>query len=463
VNWAEPNYIYQYHLIPPDKYFPLQYGLHNTGQAPFYGTPGADIDVSSAWDINADVMPWINIAIIDTGIDTLHYDLVTQMWHNPIDNDYDGVNEDHNYFVIPGYPDTCWLVDDVCGWDLTMVGFYDCGSNSAGPTDYFHGDGWHATAVAGVAGASAYTEPYEPPEKTPAFSKGMTGVNWNSKLMSLKVSNAYYGPVISAIGLAIQYAADKNADVINMSFGGPRSDYLDSLLNYAHRRGCILVASMGNCVYGCEIPLYPASDTLVIAVGATNWDDNRWYTGPGHGSSYGEHIDVVAPGESVMTDLWMSWAGIYDTCTYKTGTSFSAPFVSGEAALIKGQYKKLYGSGITNIQIRDIIRYSAEDSMYNPVSDTAWDDTLYGYGRINAFRALLSISRGEVNNDHSISVSDVTYLIKYLMQGGPPPLPVSAMGDVDCSGNVSISDAVYLINYIFKGGPKPPFCYKWNY
>jgi subtilisin family serine protease len=165
-----------------------------------------------------------------------------------------------------------------------------------------------------------------------------------------------------------------------------------------------------------------------------------------------------------MTDVWV-WYNqeLHDSCDYESGTSFSAPFVSGEAALIKGQYKQLYGVGTTNIQTRDIIRYSAEDSMYNSVSDTNWDDIYYGYGRINAFRALLSISRGEVNHDHSLSVSDITYLIEYLMQGGPPPLPVSAMGDVNCSGNVSISDVVYLINYLLKGGPKPPFCYKWNY
>jgi len=285
--------------------------------------------------------------------------------------------------------------------------------------------------------------------------------------MSLKVFDEYGFARSTAIGFAVQYAADKGASVINMSLGGPNYSFLiNSSLTYAYERGCVLVASMGNCKYGCDTIQYPAGyDSLVIAVGATDWNDNRWYIDSLNGSSAGRHIDVVAPGVSIMTDLWVWYPpGLHEGYVYFNRTSASAPFVSGEASLIKGQYKKLYPSGvITNTEIRDVIRYSAEDSMYNPVSDTMWDDSLYGYGRINVFRALLAISRGEVNNDHSITVSDITYLINYLTKGGPPPLPVSAMGDVNCSGQVSIADVVYLINYLLKGGPKPPFCYKWNY
>ena len=178
------------------------------------------------------------------------------------------------------------------------------------------------------------------------------------------------------------------------------------------------------------------------------------------------HIDVVAPAESIITDLWMSWwhPPILDSCVYKTGTSFAAPLVSGEVALIKGQYKKLYPSGpITNKQLMDIIRWSAEDSMYYPVSDTTWDDSLYGYGRINVFRGMLAVSRGEVNNDHIITVGDVIYLVNYLFKGGPPPIPVMGIGDVNCNGNVTVSDIVYLVSYLDKGGPKPPLCFRWNY
>jgi thermitase len=297
VNWSEPNYIFRLDYTPPDEYFNLQWGLHNTGQAPFYGTPGADIDASKAWDINDNIMPPMKIAIIDTGIDTLNYDVYTQIWHNPLE-DYDGVNDDGNYILVPQYPeDTCYLVDDVWGWNFDGIAIStSCGDNSPRPTHaYLVGAyyGSHGTSVSGVAGASAYTEkPIQPETDSPNFI-GIVGVNWNSKLMSLKACSDYGSCPATSDGLALQYAADKGTDVINMSFGlDSSSNYLRTCIEYAFRRGCVLVASMGNCYPNCNYIRYPASyDSFVIAVGATNSQDNRRAN-----SSYGEHIDVVAPG-----------------------------------------------------------------------------------------------------------------------------------------------------------------------
>ncbi len=64
--------------------------------------------------------------------------------------------------------------------------------------------------------------------------------------------------------------------------------------------------------------------------------------------------------------------------------------------------------------------------------------------------------RGDTNNNGSISISDIVYLINYLLKGGPPP-HYYITGDVNCDGTVSISDVVYLINYLFKSGPPPCF------
>jgi len=471
VKWAEPNYIAYVDYTPPDDYFHLQWGLHNIGQPPFYGYGGADIDASRAWDINDNVMPQMKIAIIDTGIDSLNWDLYTQIWHNPIDNTIDRVNQDHNYFVIPQYPnDTCYLVDDIWGWNFEDVGLYGyCGNNSPHPyktpiEGYLAG--FHGTAVSGVAGASAFTEKPSQPLAGKIDALGIVGVNWNSKLMSLKGCNDYGSCPATACGFAIQYAADKGADVINMSFGGPYSVFRDSIMiAYAFGRGCVLVAAMGNCGPVCDTVRYPAAcDSFVIAVGATDWFDNRWYYNSHAGSSAGRHIDVVAPGESIFTDTWGIWPTERDSFDYFTGTSLATPFVSGEVALIKGQYKKLFPYWpFTNKQLMDIIRWTAEDSMYYPVSDTTWDDSLHGYGRINAFRGMLAVSRGEVNNDHSITVADVTYLVNYIFKGGPPPIPVRGIGDANCNGNVNVSDVVYLNYYLFQGGPKPPLCFRWNY
>jgi hypothetical protein len=62
--------------------------------------------------------------------------------------------------------------------------------------------------------------------------------------------------------------------------------------------------------------------------------------------------------------------------------------------------------------------------------------------------------RGDPNRDGKKNVSDVIYLINYVVKQGPSPEPVS-LGDVDCNGDVTIADIVYLVNYLFKGGKAP--------
>jgi len=64
-------------------------------------------------------------------------------------------------------------------------------------------------------------------------------------------------------------------------------------------------------------------------------------------------------------------------------------------------------------------------------------------------------TRGDVNSDWKLNVSDIIYLINYLFKGGPPPVGGLMIGDVNCDGKVTVSDVVYLINYLFKGGPPP--------
>jgi hypothetical protein len=61
---------------------------------------------------------------------------------------------------------------------------------------------------------------------------------------------------------------------------------------------------------------------------------------------------------------------------------------------------------------------------------------------------------GDADASTNVDISDAVYLIQYIFQGGPEPIPLLA-GDSDCSNGVDISDAVYLIQYIFQGGPVP--------
>lgn len=62
---------------------------------------------------------------------------------------------------------------------------------------------------------------------------------------------------------------------------------------------------------------------------------------------------------------------------------------------------------------------------------------------------------GDVQMDGKVAVSDIVYLVNYLLRSGPRPLPVEDAGDVDCSGQVTMADIVYLVNYVFKQGPAP--------
>ncbi len=106
-------------------------------------------------------------------------------------------------------------------------------------------------------------------------------------------------------------------------------------------------------------------------------------------------------------------------------------------------------------QIKEIIRHSSEDK-----GDPGWDQ-YYGWGRLNAARALLAVVRGDADNNGLVSISDAVYMITYIFYGGPLPVPNPLTGDTDCSGSLSISDAVFLINYIYAGGPAPGICYNY--
>ncbi|MFH1373516.1 MAG: dockerin type I repeat-containing protein, partial [bacterium] len=65
--------------------------------------------------------------------------------------------------------------------------------------------------------------------------------------------------------------------------------------------------------------------------------------------------------------------------------------------------------------------------------------------------------RGDVDDSGGIDVGDLTYLVAYLFQGGPPP-PCEDEGDVDGTGSIDVGDLTYLVAYLFQGGPTPPPC-----
>ena len=301
------------------------------------------------------------------------------------------------------------------------------------------------------------------------------------------------------------------AFVLSISLDMPGSPHIDSAIVSAYENGTTIFAASGNSGRTCKDPngiglANPARNDLVIAIGASNYNDERChYSQYGTNPAYGQiGIDALAPSRDscttgvgiVTTDQMGIWSGTvledglscFDTtlsadylCDFG-GTSAACPQAAGIAMLIfarrddfrieGGENKPKAMVDIGGIMrptpevIREIIRYSSEDVANNDevpgVEDTAWINEEYGWGRVNAARAMLAISRGDVNNDGIYNILDINYLIAYkYKEDNPAPYPNPLLGDVDCDGSINVLDIVYLITYKYKDGPRPPLCYKY--
>ncbi|HMA91728.1 MAG TPA: S8 family peptidase, partial [Polyangiaceae bacterium] len=285
------------------------------------------IQAPQAWD-TANGSPNVVVAVIDTGIDLTHPDLVNVIWSNPNESS-DGADNDGN-----------GLVDDVHGWNFL--------GNNADLTD----STGHGTHVAGLIGAEKNN------------SVGVAGVASGVKIMPLVVGDT--APA-SAVVSAIYYAATHGANIINMSFGGHETfNGARAAIDYAVARGVLLVASANN--WSSEEYNYPAVYQDVLAVAATDPNDRRASL-----SNYGSWVDIAAPGQAVFSTFPPS------SYMAVSGTSQAAPIVAGVAALVKSVHP-----GWTAEQVRAQLLASADDlDALNP--DYVG---LLGAGRVNAARAV---------------------------------------------------------------------------
>jgi len=182
-----------------------------------------------------------------------------------------------------------------------------------------------------------------------------------AKIMPLKSFQADGSGYSSDILRAIYYAAKNGAKVINMSFSySTSSPELESAVNYAASKGVILVASAGND--GKQVLVYPGALKNVIDVASTtNTDTVSKF------SNYGAPpVWLAAPGEAVVTTYpWGTYAAGW-------GTSFSAPFASGAAALLVNVSQKCNQS-----------------SAFNALAHAQWISApQVGNGRLDTYQAV---------------------------------------------------------------------------
>jgi thermitase len=259
------------------------------------------------WDL-ATGSAAVTIAVLDTGVDLSHPDLSAKI---------------------------------TSGFDFV--------ENDTDPQD----DNGHGTHVAGIAAATTNN------------STGVAGASWGAQVMPIKILNRYGSGSYSDLAAAVIWAADHGADVINMSLGGGSpSSILEDAVNYAYARGVVQVAAAGNT--GSGYILYPARYTHVIAVGATDANDNR-----ASFSNYGAELDLVAPGVSIYSTRLGSSYG------YRNGTSMSTPYVSGLAAIL---------TGLSRPYSPDLIAYEMQSTALD-LGATGWD-TFCGHGLIQMDAAL---------------------------------------------------------------------------
>lgn len=309
VKLVEPNYIYRISKLSNDPMLEQTWGLRNIGQKDSKGSvgvAGVDVGAEQAWDITTG-NPEMLVAVIDTGIDFTHPDLVANLWVNEAEkNGTEGVDDDNN-----------GVVDDIHGFNA-ITGKGDANDDQ--------GHGSHCAGTIGASGDNGI---------------GVAGVNWNVKLMAVKFLDRNGSGNLANAVKAIDYATKMGAKVMSNSWGGgPFSQILFDSIQRSSDAGALFVAAAGNDNNNNDVrPTYPSSMNTpnMISVAAI---DNKGARASF--SSFGrKSVHLGAPGVNVVSTT----GGDYKSFS---GTSMATPHVAGVAALVWG-----YEPNLTALEVKE--------------------------------------------------------------------------------------------------------------
>ncbi len=251
VAYAQPNFQYRTLAVSNDTHSALQWGLEPT--------PG--VGVAAAWARTQGTGQVI--AVVDTGVDITHPDLLANLWSNPGEVPGNGLDDDGN-----------GMADDVRGRDFVH--------NDGDPSDHEN----HGTHVSGIAAAVANN------------SLGVAGVAPGAQIMGVRVLDGDGSGSTSDIANGIAYAANEGAGVINLSLGGPAGggdSAMQNAIAFAGTRGTVVVAAAGNDASNNDVaPTSPCNlpnDNLICVAALDDGGNLASYSNFGRSS-----VDVAAPG-----------------------------------------------------------------------------------------------------------------------------------------------------------------------
>jgi subtilisin family serine protease len=311
-----------------------------------------------------------------------------------IDSGVDSTHPDLSAKLVPGY------------------NFYDNTTNTA---DVFG----HGTAVAGTVAAIGNN------------GIGVVGLAPGAQIMPMRTTDSTGYSYASAVTNAMVWAVDHGAKVLNMSIGGVAGvSTITSAAQYVRSKGGVVVAAAGNCACFDSTPENP----YIISVSATVQGD-----GFASFSSQGNYVDISAPGDHIYTTNRGGTYGMW------YGTSFASPVVAGVVALMMGANPDL---GPADIEA--LLKANADDR-----GPAGWDPQ-YGYGRVNAARAVAAAVVAVPSDTTSPTVSITSPASGSTVSG------ITTVG-ITASDNTGVSRVdLYIDGALYASDAASPFAAAWD-